>query len=69
MGGLSWPLPIVGDRMSFILAANWVRDDVFLNGYRPGVRVPLALGDSAVRDQRRLSGASLGLAVDLLQWR
>jgi hypothetical protein len=63
----SWP--IIGDRYSFVFGAHWAHDDIFRDGYAKGTRVPLGTDAADVTRQRWSARVSVGLAVDLLQWR
>jgi len=69
MVGASWPLPILRDRVSFVVGGSYLREDAFTNGYRAGSRVPLGVGKNDVSEQRRKWSRSIGLAIDVVQWR
>lgn len=63
----SWP--IIGGRYSFVFGAHWAHDDIFRDGYAKGTRVPLGTDAADVTRKRWSARVSVGLAVDLLQWR
>jgi hypothetical protein len=69
VGLLSWPLPLVRDRITFMLGGRWVHDDIFREGFVRGGRVPLTVNAEDVSRKRWSAGVLLGIAVDVAQWR